>query len=96
MYANECFLPSPVITGVTSDMLPFQEETFGPVAPLMKFETEEEAIRIANSTRYGLASYACTRNLARAFRVSEQLEFGMVGVNEGAISNAAAPFGGTI
>jgi succinate-semialdehyde dehydrogenase/glutarate-semialdehyde dehydrogenase len=61
----------------------------------MKFKSEEEAIRIANDTRYGLAAYANTRSLARAFRVSEQLEFGMVGMNEGAISNAAAPFGGT-
>lgn len=87
------YLPT-VITGVTKDMLPFQEETFGPIAPLMMFKTEEEAIEIANSTKFGLASYACTKDLARAWRVSEALEFGMVGINEGAISNPASPFGG--
>jgi succinate-semialdehyde dehydrogenase/glutarate-semialdehyde dehydrogenase len=65
-----------------------------PLAPLMAFDTEEEAIEIANSTRYGLAAYFCTKDLARSWRVSEALEFGMVGVNEGAISADNTPFGG--
>lgn len=75
-------------------MIPFSEETFGPIAPLFKFKHEEDAIRIANNTRMGLAGYICTKDLARAFRVSEALEFGMVGVNEGAISADICPFGG--
>jgi succinate-semialdehyde dehydrogenase / glutarate-semialdehyde dehydrogenase len=70
------------------------EETFGPVAPLFRFETEEEAIAIANGTPFGLAAYFYTANLGRAWRVSEALEFGMVGLNVGAISTAVAPFGG--
>ncbi len=65
------FFNPTVVTNVTKDMLPFQEETFGPLAPLMAFDTEEEAVEIANSTRYGLAAYFCTKDLGRAFRVSE-------------------------
>merc|ERR1719352_2069857 len=72
----------------------FREETFGPVAPLFRFETEEEAVAMANDTPYGLAAYFYTRDLGRAWRVSEALEYGMVGVNEGVISTEVAPFGG--
>ena len=87
------YMPT-VLTDITEDMLPFQEETFGPVCPLLSFQTEEDAIRIANDTNYGLAGYLCTKDLGRAFRVGEALEFGMVGINEGAISYDVAPFGG--
>ncbi|MEW5311842.1 MAG: hypothetical protein WDW38_003527 [Sanguina aurantia] len=72
----------------------FKEETFGPLIPLFKFETEAEAITLANTTEYGLASYFYTRDLARAWRVAEELEYGMVGVNEVAITSEVAPFGG--
>ena len=71
-----------------------REETFGPVAPLFRFETEEEAIALANDTPFGLAAYFYTDNLRRAWRVGEALEFGMVGLNTGAISITVAPFGG--
>jgi succinate-semialdehyde dehydrogenase/glutarate-semialdehyde dehydrogenase len=70
------------------------EETFGPVAPVFRFETEDEAIALANDTPYGLAAYFYTRDLDRAFRVSDALEFGMLGLNTGAISSEVAPFGG--
>ena len=70
------------------------EEIFGPVAPITTFTTDDEAIAAANDTEYGLASYVYTRDLARTIRVAEALEFGMVGVNTGLVSNAAAPFGG--
>ena len=70
------------------------EETFGPVAPLFRFETEEEAISIANATPFGLAAYFYTENLRRSWRVAEALEFGMVGLNTSAISTEVAPFGG--
>lgn len=83
-----------VLTGIQPDMLAMREETFGPVAPLMKFETEEEVIRLANSTEYGLAAYFYSRDLARVWRVAEALETGMVGINEGLISTEVAPFGG--
>ncbi|MBX9926578.1 MAG: NAD-dependent succinate-semialdehyde dehydrogenase [Hyphomicrobiaceae bacterium] len=83
-----------VLAGVTSGMLITREETFGPVAPLIRFDTEDEAIAIANDTPFGLAAYFFTRDLARAFRVSEALEFGIVGVNEGLTSTELAPFGG--
>jgi succinate-semialdehyde dehydrogenase/glutarate-semialdehyde dehydrogenase len=75
-------------------MLLAQEETFGPVAPLFRFRDEKEAIAIANGTPFGLAAYFYTRDLARAWRVAEALEYGIVGVNEGIISNELAPFGG--
>jgi succinate-semialdehyde dehydrogenase/glutarate-semialdehyde dehydrogenase len=87
------YLPT-VITGVTGDMLALREETFGPVAPLMKFDTEEEAIRLANATEFGLAGYFYSRDVARVWRVAEALECGIVGINEGLISTEVAPFGG--
>jgi succinate-semialdehyde dehydrogenase/glutarate-semialdehyde dehydrogenase len=71
-----------------------QEEIFGPVAPLFRFSSEQEAVRMANDTRSGLAAYFYTRDLARAWRVSEGLEYGIVGVNEGVVSTEVAPFGG--
>ena len=83
-----------VLTGATTDMELAGEETFGPVAPLFRFETEEEAIAIANGTPFGLASYFYTDNLKRAWRVGEALEFGMVGLNTGSVSMEVAPFGG--
>jgi succinate-semialdehyde dehydrogenase/glutarate-semialdehyde dehydrogenase len=83
-----------VLTGATTDMLLAAEETFGPVAPLFRFETEEEAIEIANGTPFGLAAYFYTESLKRSWRVAEALEFGMVGLNTGAISTEVAPFGG--
>ena len=88
------FFQPTVLTGVTADMKIFREETFGPVAPLFKFETEAEVIELANRTEFGLASYFYSRDIGRIFRVSEALEYGMVGVNTGLISTAEAPFGG--
>lgn len=88
------FFQPTVLTGVTPDMVPCHEETFGPIAPLIMFKTEREAIDLANDTEYGLAGYACTRDLARAWRVAERLEFGLVGINEGSISAPHTPFGG--
>ncbi|MES0139287.1 NAD-dependent succinate-semialdehyde dehydrogenase [Mesorhizobium sp. M0016] len=85
----------PVVLGeATTEMLLASEETFGPVAPLFRFETEEEAIAIANGTPFGLAAYFYTENLKRSWRVAEALEFGMVGLNTGMISTEVAPFGG--
>ena len=85
----------PVVLGeATTEMLLASEETFGPVAPLFRFETEEEAIAIANGTPFGLAAYFYTENLKRSWRVAEALEFGMVGLNTGLISTEVAPFGG--
>ena len=83
-----------VLTGATTEMQLATEETFGPVAPLFRFETEEEAIVIANGTPFGLASYFYTENMKRAWRVGEALEFGMVALNTGLISMEVAPFGG--
>jgi len=83
-----------VLGGATTEMLLASEETFGPVAPLFRFESEEEAIEIANGTPFGLAAYFYTQNLSRSWRVTEALEFGMVGLNTGAISTEVAPFGG--
>jgi succinate-semialdehyde dehydrogenase/glutarate-semialdehyde dehydrogenase len=83
-----------VLTGATTEMLLATEETFGPVAPLFRFETEEEAIAIANGTPFGLAAYFYTESLKRSWRVGEALEFGMIGLNTGAISTEVAPFGG--
>jgi len=83
-----------VLTGATIDMQLASEETFGPVAPLFRFETDEEAIAIANGTPFGLASYFYTESLKRAWRIGEALEFGMVGLNTGMVSTEVAPFGG--
>ena len=88
------FYAPTVLTDVTRDMLISREEIFGPVAPLIRFKTEEEAIEIANDVEYGLASYFYTRDIKRVWRVGEALEYGMVGINTGAISNEVAPFGG--
>jgi len=90
---GQFFLPT-VLAEVTPEMLCTREETFGPVAPLLRFGSEEEAVAIANATEYGLAAYFYTRDLARAFRVGEALEYGMVGVNTGMLSYDVAPFGG--
>jgi succinate-semialdehyde dehydrogenase/glutarate-semialdehyde dehydrogenase len=88
------FYEPTVLADATPAMALGQEEIFGPVAPLFRFETEEEAVALANDTSVGLASYFYTRDLARIWRVAEALEYGMAGVNTGAISNAMAPFGG--
>ncbi|WP_317930408.1 NAD-dependent succinate-semialdehyde dehydrogenase [Halioxenophilus sp. WMMB6] len=89
-----CFYEPTVLSQVTRDMRIFKEEIFGPVASLVKFSTEEEAIALANDTDFGLASYIYARDLGRVWRVSEGLEYGIVGINEGLISNEMAPFGG--
>jgi succinate-semialdehyde dehydrogenase/glutarate-semialdehyde dehydrogenase len=91
---GECFYEPTIMVDVTNDMPVAQQEIFGPVAPVMKFETEQEAIDIANDTDVGLASYIYTRDIGRCWRVAEALDYGMVGINEGIISNEAAPFGG--
>ncbi len=83
-----------VLTDVSPDMRVFREEIFGPVAPLFKFSTEEEAVAMANDTEFGLACYFYSRDVGRIWRVSESLEYGIVGINEGIISNEMAPFGG--
>ena len=88
------FYSPTVLTGVTPDMAVFRNEIFGPVAPVTTFETEEEAIQLANDTEFGLASYFYTRDIGRVWRVSEALDYGIVGINEGIISNEMAPFGG--
>ena len=88
------FYEPTVIAGVTPDMKCAREETFGPVAPPVRFQTEAEAIAMANDTEFGLAAYFFSRDVARCFRVAEALEYGMVGVNTGIMSNEVAPFGG--
>ena len=88
------FFEPTVLSGVTTEMLVAKEETFGPMAPVFKFETEEEAIAMANDTEFGLAAYFYSRDIGRIWRVSEGLEYGIVGVNEGIISTEMAPFGG--
>jgi len=88
------FYSPTVLTGVTPDMAVFRNEIFGPVAPITTFTTEAEAIALANDTEFGLASYFYTRDMGRVWRVSEALDYGMVGINEGIISNEMAPFGG--
>ena len=88
------FFEPTVIAGATSDMLCAREETFGPLAPIFKFKTEQEAIEAANNTEFGLASYFYTRDVGRIFRVAEALEYGMVGINAGIIATEHVPFGG--
>jgi len=88
------FYEPTILKGATTAMRIASEETFGPVAPLFRFSSEGEAIEMANDTPFGLASYLYTRDIGRAFRVAEELEFGMVGVNAGSVSTTAAPFGG--
>ncbi len=88
------FFQPTVLAGCTPAMQICRDETFGPVAPLIRFADEAEVIRMANDTDYGLAAYACTRDLGRAWRLAEQLEYGMVGINAGLISTAEAAFGG--
>jgi len=89
-----CFVNPTVLTDVDYDMRVFREEIFGPIAPLFRFKTEDEAIRIANDTEFGLACYFYSRDVGRVWRVAEGLEYGIVGINEGIISNEMAPFGG--
>ncbi|GAA4259320.1 NADP-dependent succinate-semialdehyde dehydrogenase [Azospirillum formosense] len=88
------FFEPTILTGVTTEMRVAREEIFGPVAPLFKFETEADAIRMANDTEFGLAAYFYSRDIGRVWRVAEQLEYGMVGINEGILSTEVAPFGG--
>ncbi|MFL5253545.1 MAG: aldehyde dehydrogenase family protein, partial [Rhodopila sp.] len=88
------FFQPTVLANVPSNAQIFREETFGPVAPLFRFKTEEEAIRLANDTEFGLAAYFYSRDIGRIFRVGEALEYGIIGINEGIISTAEAPFGG--
>ena len=88
------FFEPTILTGVTTEMRVAREEIFGPVAPLFKFETEADAIRMANDTEFGLAAYFYSRDIARVWRVAERLEYGMVAINEGILSTEVAPFGG--
>jgi succinate-semialdehyde dehydrogenase/glutarate-semialdehyde dehydrogenase len=88
------FFEPTILVGVTPAMRVAREETFGPVAPLFRFATEAEAVRMANDTEFGLAAYLYTRDLGRSFRVAEALEYGIVGLNTGLISTEVAPFGG--
>lgn len=89
-----CFYQPTVLTNVNSSMRVFREEIFGPVAPVFKFSTEAEAVQMANDTEFGLAAYVYTENMGRSWRVSEAIDYGMVGVNETAISSEVIPFGG--
>lgn len=91
---GDLFLRPTILTDVSPSMLISQTEIFGPIAPVMTFRSEADAIRMANDTPYGLAAYMWTKELGQTWRVSEALEFGMIGVNEGVISSEAAPFGG--
>src|SRR3989449_9513149 len=88
------FFQPTVLANVTPDMLVSREETFGPVAPLIRFKTEEEVIRLANDTEFGLSGYFYSRDVGRIFRVAEEMETGIVGANVGIISTEVAPFGG--
>ena len=88
------FYPPTLLLNVTAEMDVFQQEIFGPVAPIMRFETEQDGVRLANATPYGLAAYCYTQHLGRAMRLPKALDYGMVGINEGVISTTVAPFGG--
>jgi succinate-semialdehyde dehydrogenase/glutarate-semialdehyde dehydrogenase len=91
---GSCFIEPTLLTHVSDDMRVFREEIFGPVAPLFRFRDEAEVIAMANDTEFGLASYFYARDLGRVWRVAEALEYGIVGINTGIISNEMAPFGG--
>jgi succinate-semialdehyde dehydrogenase/glutarate-semialdehyde dehydrogenase len=91
---GECFVKPTILTNVSRDMRVFSEEIFGPVAPIFSFDTEEQAIEMANDTEFGLAAYFYSRDIGRVYRIAEKLEYGIVGINEGIISNEMAPFGG--
>ena len=91
---GEHYYEPTVLRDVTTEMRVFREEIFGPVAPLLRFATEDEAVAMANDTEFGLAAYFYSQNLGRIWRVGEALEYGIVGINEGLISNEMAPFGG--
>ena len=92
--AGSRFYQPTVLANATPDMRVFREEIFGPVAPVFRFSSDEEAIALANSTEFGLAAYAYTSSMKRAWHVSETLEYGMVGINETLISSEMIPFGG--
>lgn len=92
---NDSYFYNPtVLVNASSDMLVMHEETFGPVAPIMTFEKDEEAIKLANDTRFGLAAYFFTDSMTRGTYIAENLDYGIVGWNDGAPSTAQAPFGG--
>lgn len=91
---GELFFEPTLIADANTEMMVATQETFGPLAAIFKFDTEQQAIQMANDTEFGLAAYCYTRDLGRAWRMSEQLEYGMVGINKGLISNEVAPFGG--
>jgi succinate-semialdehyde dehydrogenase/glutarate-semialdehyde dehydrogenase len=88
------FFQPTILADVTTEMKVARDETFGPLAPLFRFDTEEQAIRMANDTEFGLAAYFYSRDVGRVWRVAEALEYGIVGINEGIISTEVAPFGG--
>ena len=88
------FYPPTVLVGLAPDAAILRQEIFGPVAPIVAFSNEDEAVSLANDTEYGLVAYLYTENLARGLRVAERLEAGMVGLNRGVVSDPAAPFGG--
>ena len=88
------FYEPTILANVTNDMLITYEETFGPVAPIIPFDSDEEVLKLANSSQYGLASYFYSRDIGRIWKAAEALEYGIVGVNTGLISNEVAPFGG--
>jgi succinate-semialdehyde dehydrogenase/glutarate-semialdehyde dehydrogenase len=92
--AGKLFFSPTIIEGCTKNMDLSKEEIFGPVSAIYKFSTEEEAIRMANDTEYGLAAYFFSQNINRVWRVAEQLDYGIIGINEGIVSHAEAPFGG--
>ena len=93
-HSGRSFFELAVLTDVTTDMVITKEETFGPVAPLYRFRTDDEEVKMANDTEFGLACYFYSRDIGRIWRVAEALEYGIVGIDEGIISTEIAPFGG--